>query len=668
MRARSVLITTLVLLSGMLPNVARAQSYGTELPFVLGTSTRSSAMGVTSVSFMPDAAVQYYNPSVMSSLQWKQFVFSRSTLFETTSLYHTVSYAHPLLNHGTIGVSVLRIDVSGIEERDQSNQLLSSDLHDSQTRILLGYGRSIGSSFAAGFNLVFDNHSFGDYNGSGVGLDVGISAQQRFSGTSMIRGIREGFVIRNVLEPSVKLDREAVSDPMDIGLGLSVLSAIGDMRMVTAINLVNPRYSPASFRLGQEFTYADHYSLRIGVDDVTPTFGAGADYKNFTLDYAFRSEDFGDNHRISLAIRFGPSIDERRAQARMSREERINETVGTRMEELERDQITNSLAKGKRLLQQGDYEAAQSHFEITLLWDSDNEEAKELATKAQYKQVMDSGHQAIGKNDYVSALINFKNALRLYPDDSDALRLIATCNQHLAADADYAATINKLLNTAIDLYAERRFGEALSGFNEVLKINRQHTLAIEYREKCQINIRNQIQRLIAEARSLAKRDDYESAIRLLGQALAYDPDDVTIVAEIDRYNKTLADGKAAETTPLAIVEPKPQPVLQAQVARPALERKYNAGMRSFNKGDFNAAIKSLSEVWTQDPSFHNVLPLLVKTYLLVGMNYYSEQQYSKAIQVWERALAVDPDNSKARRYISKANEIVKRLGGGGYER
>ncbi|MCK5406777.1 MAG: hypothetical protein KAJ37_04965, partial [Candidatus Krumholzibacteria bacterium] len=260
MRAGSLILTIFVLVSVVSPNAVSAQSYGTELPFVLGTSTRSSAMGVTSIDFMPDAGIQYYNPSVMSSLQFKQFLFSRSTLFESSSLYHTLSYAHPLLNHGTIGVSILRVDVGGIEERDQSNQLLSSDLHDSQTRILLGYGRSIGSSFAAGFNLVFDNHAFGDYSGSGVGLDVGISAQQHLWGHSMIKGIREGFVIRNVLEPAVKLDREAVSDPMDIGLGLSVLSVIGDMRMVTAINLVNPRYSPASFRLGQEFTYADHYS------------------------------------------------------------------------------------------------------------------------------------------------------------------------------------------------------------------------------------------------------------------------------------------------------------------------------------------------------------------------------------------------------------------------
>jgi tetratricopeptide (TPR) repeat protein len=516
--------------------------------------------------------------------------------------------------------------------------------------------------------MVFDNHSFGDYNGSGVGFDVGISAQQRFSGNSMIRGIREGFVIRNVLEPSVKLDREAVSDPMDIGLGMSVLSVVGDIRMVTALNLVNPKYSPVSFRLGQEFTYANHYSLRIGVDDATPTFGAGAEYKNFTLDYAFRTQDFGDNHRISLAVRFGLSIDQQRSQARLAREDQINETVGSRMQELERDQITNSLAEGKRLLQQREYDAARSRFEITLLWDPGNEEARELARKAEFKQAMSLGNSAISENDYAGALINFKHAVRLYPDDGEALRLVATCNQRLVADVNYAATIDQLLNAAIDLYAERRFGEALPAFDEVLNINPEHTLALEYREKCEMNIRGQVQRLVSEARSLARRNDYEGAIRLLQQALAYDPDDATVVVEIDRYSEALADRTATEASPQAIIAPKPEPVLQPQVSRPALERKYNQGMRSFNKGDFDTAIKTLSEVWAQDPGFHNVSPLLVKAYLLVGMNHYSEQQYSRAIQIWERALTVDPDNSKARRYISKANEIVRKLDGEGYER
>ena len=59
--------------------------------------------------------------------------------------------------------------------------------------------------------------------------------------------------------------------------------------------------------------------------------------------------------------------------------------------------------------------------------------------------------------------------------------------------------------------------------------------------------------------------------------------------------------------------------------------------------------------------FHNLTALLTKAYLLVGMNYYSAQNYKEAISVWEMALSVDPDNRKVRRYLSKANEEVRRL-------
>jgi tetratricopeptide (TPR) repeat protein len=618
-------------------------------------------MGVTSVSFMPDASIQYYNPSVMSSLQWKQFAFSRMTLFESNSVYHTLSYSQPLLDQGTIGLSVLRTDVGGIEERDQTNQLLSSDLHNSQTRVLLGYGRNIGSTFAAGFNVVFDNQAFAGFSGSGVGLDVGLSAQQNFSGRSMIKGIREGFAIRNVIEPSVKLDQEKVADPMDVGLGLSVLSVVGNMRMVTTMNLVNPRYSPVSLRVGQEFTYADHYSLRVGVDDATPTFGAGADYKNFTLDYAYRSENFGDNHRFSLGIRFGSSLGEQRAQARQRREQEINETIGNRMDELENAQIARSLEEGKRLMEARDFEEALSRFEITLLWDPENEEAKQLATTARYKLAMRQGKDAMADDDYAGALIHLKKALRYVPGDSEATELINACNRRVAAEVNSAATVSRLLKTAIDLYADRRFGDALSGFDEVLRIDPRNPLAIEYRKKCEINIRGEIQRLVVDARALASNDDYEGAIRLLEQALAYDPQDAGVIVEIDRYKKALADQKAAakpEPEPVA-TKPTPQPT----VNRPALERKYNEGIKSFNSGDFNQAIRSLSDIWTQDPNFHKVSSLLVKAYLFVGMNYYADQNYAEAIRLWERALTVDPNNSKTKRYLSKANEEVRKLGG-----
>ena len=153
---------------------ARAQSYGTELPFVLGTDARVSAMGLAGVSLSGNASIQYYNPAGMSYLHWKQFAFFRTVLFESDVIYQTFSYSHPLLNYGTIGISMLRLDAGGVEERDDNNQLISSDLSNSQTRILLGYSKHVTSSIATGFNIKIDNQSFGSSSGSGIGLDIGI--------------------------------------------------------------------------------------------------------------------------------------------------------------------------------------------------------------------------------------------------------------------------------------------------------------------------------------------------------------------------------------------------------------------------------------------------------------------------------------------------------------
>ena len=667
MRATTVVAIVLACVWVFLPpSSARGQSYGTELPFVLGTSARSSAMGVTSVGFAPDASIQYYNPSLMSSLQWKQFVFSRTTLFESSSLYHTISYAHPLLNYGTIGVSMLRVDVGGIESRDASNQLISSDLHDAQTRVLVGYGRNLGSTLSAGFNLVFDNHSFGSYSGSGIGLDVGVSAQHTFGGWGFLRGIREGFVIRNIIEPSVKLDQESVDDPMSMGLGLSVLSALGNVRMITTLDLASPRYSPTTLRFGQEFTYAENYSLRVGVDKTTPTFGAGAIYKNFALDYAFRSEEFGDNHRMSLAIRFGASIEEQRDDARYRREQEINAKISAKMSELEAAQIHSTFAEGKRLLSEGDYNGALGRFEATLLWSPDHAEAKELAAQARYGQSMVFGRSSVEQQDYAGAIIYFKHAARWKPGDTEAATWIAICEERLAAEVDRNLATRDMLNRAIDLYAERQFIDALSAFNQVLRLDGTNELAREYAEKCQINIDGQVQRYLTDAKAAVRRRDYDSAIRTLSRALSYQPQNTDVQREMARVRELAASAATVNDPPLQGGEPE-QGASGAQVIdSPALERAYNAGLNEFNKGNYTRAIDNLSKVWAQDPQLHNVASLLVKAYLFVGMNYYSDQNYAAAIRTWERALAVDPDNDKVKRYIQKANEIVDSLRGEAY--
>jgi tetratricopeptide (TPR) repeat protein len=650
------------LLIACIPTAARTQSYGTELPFVLGTGAKSSMLGVASAGFLGDASVQYHNPSALSYLEWRQFVFYRSTLFDSESVYHAVSYAHPLINYGTVGFGLMRVDVGGIEERDDNNQLLSSDLHNSQTRILLGFARHLSAALAAGVNLKIDNQSFGSFGGSGLGLDVGLLARQGITGHSFIRGLRGALVIQNLIEPSVRLDQEKVSDPMSFALGISALSVFDKVTAVTSLDLVNPRFSPFSLRFGQELLYLNRYALRFAIDDISPNYGFGAKYKNLALDYAYRSEDFGGNHRISLSVRFGPSLSEIKTRDRLRLEAEVSEQISTRIATFERDQIVEALEAGDRLLTAGDYDKARNHFETALLWDAENEHASDSLRRTNYQIAIKSSRDAIAKEDFTQALLDAKKALGHVPEDAEATNMIRICEQHIQNTNSLAELSIHVMKSAIDLYADRQFLKALAGFEEVLNIDKDHKLAMEYRDKCNINIQNIVQRHILDARALAERKDYSGAIRRLEQALQYQRQTPMLKAEIDRYTnlRRAATLSAVQDTPSAQDNASSQQQNNL-IDTELLEGHYQNGMRMFEKGDYQQAVTSLLKVWTQASDFHNVTSLLTQAYLFLGMRHYSQDNYAEALRVWEKVLTIDPFNEKARRYLKRTQEEMKVL-------
>jgi tetratricopeptide (TPR) repeat protein len=227
---------------------------------------------------------------------------------------------------------------------------------------------------------------------------------------------------------------------------------------------------------------------------------------------------------------------------------------------------------------------------------------------------------------------------------------------------DSAAAVNTMLKTAIDLYADRRFSEAKSGFEGVLSISPTNPLASEYRDKCVANIRSVVSAHKKRATNLAAAGEYERAISELRATLAYE-NTPAVRNQIARYGRLMAE---TETPDTLRIQPSEQP--QQSPAQPAqklagLDKRYGMGIEYFDNGDFTAAIKALSEVWAVDAKFRNVSPLLAKAYLFVGMNYYAEQNYGQAIMMWEKALTVDPKNSKAERYLRKASEEARALGG-----
>lgn len=645
--------------SGVRP--AAAGSFGTELPFTAGTGARAGGMGLAATSIIGDPSLQHFNPASLADMQYMNFEFYRTTFFDSKSMYHTLSFSYPMMDYGTLGISILRLDVGDVEERDIYNILLRDDLKNSQTRVLLGYAASLQSFLSAGLNLKIDNQSFGDYSGSGIGLDLGFLATKSFADPWVFETVRGGLSIQNLIEPSVKLDQDDVADPMNIAFGLSAVASTGNLGFVSSLDFISPRYSPFRARLGQEVSYLDRFSFRVGLDGSTPTFGLGASYRNAALHYAYRDEDLGSNHRISVLIRFGSSREEKRAEARGKLEAELDRRITTKMSALESSQVTNALRRADSLFAFERFPEAADQYEMALMWDSENQRARSQIERCRYGDALGQGRDLFASGNYLEALYHFRQALRYVPDDPTATAMLQDCDQRIRAEEDNAEMIDRMLKHAIDLYASRRFVEALASFREILRLDGDHALAAEYEQKANINIKNRKQALIVQSNNLADRGDLGGAINALEKARGYDPNDNWIGGRIETLNRALRE--AVKTKPSEIPEQpraKPSPVSAAD--RATLEPKYQEGLRYFEKGDFDSAVKRFAEVWTVDPNYHNVVELLTKTHLFTGMKMYSEGRYQEAIKAWEKALTVDPANVKAKRYLRKAREESTRLG------
>jgi len=519
---------------------------------------------------------------------------------------------------------------------------------------LLGYGRAINRTLSAGLNLKIDNQSFAGFSASGVGLDVGLSGQRGMAGGNFLRGVKAGFVIKNLIEPSLKLDQDNVPDPMQVVAGVAAVTGFNNVTMETTLDLVQPRFSPFEVQFGQDIRYRDHFSFRFGVNDGAPTLGFGARYKNVALDYAFLNTDLGDNNRFSLAVRFGHSMEQRRTQARAQLEKRLNDEISSRLQDMERQQFETALSAGDSLFEARHFVQARELYESSLMWDPQNDHARVRIGECRYRELIGLAYGAIAAEDYAQGLFHAGQALDLRTDDPTASAAADRCRQQLAASQNAAQLVNNLLSSSIDMYAEGSYADALRGFDEVLSLDNNNVLALQYRDKSRMQLRSAVMDLIERAKKAAADRDYDAAFALLEQALRMDSGngDIDVAMEDIR-----AQRDEMRDTPYV----PPVTTTTSPANRAELEAKYLQGLSAFNRGQFNAAVQILSDVWLGDPNFDEAAELLTRAHLLLGMRQYSQDRYDLAIQQWRRALDVDPDNTKAKRYIRRAEEEIKRL-------
>ena len=78
-------------------------------------------------------------------------------------------------------------------------------------------------------------------------------------------------------------------------------------------------------------------------------------------------------------------------------------------------------------------------------------------------------------------------------------------------------------------------------------------------------------------------------------------------------------------------------------------------------GSADQAVHFWELVWSLDPDYLQVSEYLKQYYLTRGMESFVAGQLQAAVRSWESAVRVAPNDSKARGYLQRAQDQIKRL-------
>lgn len=310
----------------------------------LGVGGRSLGMGGAYVAVAQDVTAGYWNPAGLAFLQYPEVMLMHSRQFSGVVNYDYGSFGLPVGGKSSLGFSLIRLGVDGINETalrnpnvgigetyvDENGQLVRNTPYVVDTfgatdyALFLTYSKRVSQTFSYGGNVKLINRSIGDNSAWGVGFDVGFL----FNPTSkLLVGVNLQDVTstmlawdtgrRELIVPSI---RTGVTYPIQFSvLGGQIqpsLDFIFRFENRREAALANIGRNSLDISMGWEYKYQDAFSVRFGLSDLGQsateihqsgmgqfTAGVGLHFPKLDVDYAFLGhEDLGNTHRISARL------------------------------------------------------------------------------------------------------------------------------------------------------------------------------------------------------------------------------------------------------------------------------------------------------------------------------------------------------------------------------
>jgi hypothetical protein len=649
------------------PAVA-AEDAGGRSVFATGAGNRALGLGGAFAAVADDPSAPIWNPGGLGWAERKQFAGTHSDLIGLGFSEQFVGLLLPHHRFGTFALTVRRFAVDGIERRDDRGALAGEEMTDAETELGLGYGRALGANLAVGALVKLQRQSLAGYSDSGLGLDLGLVARPL-----PLLGWRDdaghltcGFAVRNLVEPTLRLDLESVPDPSAWRGGLAWRGPLGPhLAVLVSADYEKTAGMEARLHAGAEATLFETLSLRAGSCAGVLTAGLGARRSGLGFDYQYEDNRLAAIHRFGISLAYGRTVDESRREDRLAAAAALQKELNVAFESRAREQSLAVIGQAQAALADRQWDRAIELAASLSVLDPRNDEAARLQAAAWRGRA----EAEVAAGDLASAMLSFDRALAAAPADSAAAAGLTRVRLASAERADRSRELRARFEAALDAFARDDLAAAQLGFAEVLAANPDDAEATAMLARTRELSERRVAAAINDVTALLAADRLDEAAARLAAARAQVSDESRLAplkARLEARRAALARAAAAApalapSTPVPAAKPVPSAARQREIAE-----LYERGAQAYAARRVQDAIRFWEMVWGADPSYPGVAEHLVEEYLALGMDAFATGDPARAAEYWGQAVHVAPQDTRAQGYLARAREqlsTMQRLGG-----
>lgn len=304
----------------------------------IGVGARTAGMGGAYAAPANDAAAFYWNPAGLTGVSRVALHADYMPMFNDLAQYHSAGAALALRRDLVVAVGWIRLGVDDIPRYapltgsridrystgvGRSNGVALGSFSDAEDAFLLSFAKKVRFELGLGSGrnmLIFPvevsfgvsgkyiRHQLDDKLGIGQGLDAGVMA--RALGKSADRGeattwLGMGLAIRDLSRTGITWNtaskhQDRAAAAVQLGLAGSHYFDGIHTRLIFALD--QQFGDLQTTHAGMEAMLLHTAALRLGASAGHLTAGAGLQFRNFRVDYAFVSHDLANSHRVSLAV------------------------------------------------------------------------------------------------------------------------------------------------------------------------------------------------------------------------------------------------------------------------------------------------------------------------------------------------------------------------------